>query len=324
MRLLILITFILSLSGCSLQEDFDYTSHQELIVVNGFLHPDSIISIKVSQTAPYPHGNTFNSINHASVKLYENGRLLSQIPYNQAKQAYVLNYYPKETLSYRLVVKVANQDSLFATTSIPANSTSEACYSPFPEGINQRFNGNIKLDINIKKNDPAAVLWLGLTSKAFASTRIDIPPYTIYDSSSVKTESMTYIYSNSSAIDRFNGTLDEGLNSYSFVMRLNPAANINDYQVDAFSFETDKFYTYRKIQNLPESLGLYVHVYTTSEDFDRYWKTSLLYFLNNHSENDIPNPFAEQIVNYSNISNGTGIFAGYNSQTIAVHKTKCR
>jgi hypothetical protein len=107
-------------------------------------------------------------------------------------------------------------------------------------------------------------------------------------------------------------------------MRLSPAANIQEYQVDAFSFDTNNFYTYHKIQNLPDSLGLYVHVYTGSVDFDRYWKTSLLYFLNNFSETDIPNPFAEQVADYSNITNGTGIFAGYNSQTIEAHKTACR
>jgi len=315
---------LLLLGGCSLQKDFDYQSTSDLIAVNGFLHPDSTISIRITRPAPFPAGDTFLPLEGALVELYENDHFLSQIPYSPSKQAYCLMYLPKENAAYRLVVKVSPEDSLEAYTSVPANSSAQACYSPFPNGSDPRFNGKIKVNATIIRNDPQSVTWLGVTSKRFKTIRTQTFPSQRTDSTTIETQILSGLYSTSAVIDPFNGYRDEGFNGYDFYLRLDPARRLEEYQLDIFSFETDKFFPYRTMLSLHDSLGLFVHVYSASPEYDRYWKNALISYLNSNLEAGTPNPFAEQIVNYSNVKGGTGVFAGYNSRTIGVHQYRCQ
>ncbi len=87
MRLIKLLAFFLG--SCSLQEDFEYTSSNRTIAVNGFIHPDSTIKIQVTHTAPFPNGSSFTPVEEATVSLYEEGVLLDVLPYNSAKGAYI-------------------------------------------------------------------------------------------------------------------------------------------------------------------------------------------------------------------------------------------
>jgi hypothetical protein len=312
----------LLLYGCSLQEDFEYASKRDLIAVNGFLHPDSVIVISITQTAPYPKGDSVIPVEGASVKLYENDLLLGDIPYNAEKRAYTLNYYPKESHSYRLVVYTGGPGSLVAHTSIPVNARVEACYSLFPPGNNTRLNGLARFNTHIRRLDQTSVAWVTLTGKFFKSTPIEGPPYRIVDSTAAREELVGWISSTSSAIDPFNSTKDEGFKAYLFYLRLDPVQDVEEYQLDMFSGAGT--YSYDQLGKLADALGQYVHVYTASEEYDRYLKNAMLNYLNSNLEADTPNPFAEQVVTYSNVEGGTGVFAGYTSVTIPVHKLKCQ
>ncbi len=105
MRCILLLLAAL-LQGCSISEDFEYSSHKGLITVNGLLNPDSSFSLWVLRSAPYPTGKDFSSIPDARVELYENNRSLGSLVYDAAGECYRLDYYPKETHTYAIKVVV--------------------------------------------------------------------------------------------------------------------------------------------------------------------------------------------------------------------------
>ncbi|MBD0258899.1 MAG: DUF4249 family protein [Cytophagales bacterium] len=312
----------LLLYGCSLQEDFEYASQRDLIAANGFLHPDSTVSVSLARTAPYPKGDSVIPLEGALVKLYENDVLLGDVPYDAEKRAYTLNYYPKETYAYRLVVRVNGKDSLTATTRIPANSIVQACANEYsPEGTGW-LSGRVRTNMHIERTDPVATVWIAMTSRNFKRYRVEGPPYSRVDSSVIETRPFWSLYTNSAYADPFNGYKDEGLNGYMPYLRLNPASRLPTYDLDVGSMEGGYYDAH---QRLPDGLGQYVHVYTASEEYDRFLKNAVINYLNSNEEADIPNPFAEQVVTYSNVKGGTGVFAGYHAATFYVRNlNKCQ
>jgi hypothetical protein len=306
----------LLLYGCSLQEDFEYASQRDLIAVNGFLHPDSTVSVSLTQTALYPKGEeAIIPLEGASVKLYENDLLLGDVLYNAEKRAYTLNYCPKETYAYRLVVLVNGKDSLTATTCIPSNSIVQACANKYSQEGTGWLSGRVRTNMHIERTDPVATIWIAMTSRNFKRYQVEGPPYSRVDSSVIETRPFWSIYTNSAYPDPFNGYKDEGLNGYTPYLRLNPASSLLTYDLDVGTVEGGYYDAH---QRLPDGLGQYVHVYTVSEEYDRFLKNAVINYLNSNIEADIPNPFAEQVVTYSNVKGGTGVFAGYHSATLYV------
>lgn len=305
----------LLLCGCSLQKDFEYTSKSESLAVNGFLYPDSTISIRVTQTAPYPKGDSIIPVEGAWVRLYENELLLGDVSYDTEKRAYTLSYYPKQAHAYRLVVRVNAKDSLTATTRIPSNSVVRACADEYPQEGTGRLGGRVRTSVQIERTDLDATFWIAMTSRHFRRYQAERPPYSRVDSSVIETRPFWSIYTNSVYADPFNGYKDEGLNGYTPYLRLNPASSLPAYDLDLGTIEGGYYDAH---QRLPDGHGQYVHVYTASEEYDRYLKNAVTSYLNSNTGADIPNPFAEQVVNYSNVKGGTGVFAGYNSTTLYV------
>jgi hypothetical protein len=319
----LIIPFFLIISGCSINEDFNYTSNKEFVVINGILHPDSLITIKISKTTSYPLENkSLQYLSDAAEAIYENDLLLGHAEYDSEKKYYLLNTKPRAGSTYRLTV-TAEGKNYEGITTVPYNNTASACYTPFTSDALQ-FNNKILLNINIENLNHLYVNWISLTSKTFNKIKLDTFPFQKIDSSSIKENMISQIYSNSSVVDRFNGVKDYGINLYSFYLRLNSPTNSSMLNLDAFSFETDIFFTEEKINTLHDSLGLYVNAYTMSQEYDKYLKSSITNYLNNNIEVDVPNPFAEKTTTYSNIHNGTGIFAGFNSISIPVHKNRCK
>ncbi len=311
--------------SCELDKDFDYSSNEDQIVLNGLLCPDSLISIKVSKTLPYPNkSNSFPLVENASIKLYENGLYKENLLYSQEKQAYYLEEYPEAGNTYSIEVVVPEYPLISATTTIPEMEEVSACYTPF--NIDQTmFRGKIFATVNFSHVNKEDRYWLGAVSDYAPMVFLDSPPFHYYDSTEVKRRWVVSLYSGSSVFDNFNSTSDTGLTSYSFYTRMNESTkDIFNLNVDLFSFETSYFYTYHTIKNLPSYLGLYLVVFNGSPEYDRYLKSTVLNFINSNFENDTPNPFVEPVINYSNVVNGKGIFAGYSQRLLPLHNNPCK
>ena len=309
--------FLLLLCSCSLQTDFEYASQRDLLAVNSFLSPDSTISIRITRTAAFPKGDSFAPVSKAVVQVFEDGILLGVLPYSPKREAYTLEYRPKEGHTYQLEVEAAGHAPLSASTRIPLASSIAACATSFPASGMGMMSGRVKTQMRIARADPSDAVWVGLTLRSYRSYPTETPPFRRIDSSAVTSRYIWSVYSSSAAADPFNGQKDEGLNAYSLYLRLTPEAGLAEYEVDAATLDGP---TYEVHQRLPDSLGLYVHVFTASEEFDRYLKNAVLEFINNNLGADIPNPFAELVITYSNVEGGTGVFAGYQAKTLPVRQ----
>lgn len=319
--------FLLSILifSCELDKEFDYSSNEDQIVLNGLLCPDSLISLQVSKTMPYPDKNyLFPVVENASVKLYENGRYKGLLLFNNEKKSYYLEEYPEAGNTYSVQVEVPEYPPISATTTIPEMAEVTACYNPFNTDKTM-FRGKIFATVNFSQVKNEDRYWLGAVSDYAPIVYLDSAPFYYYDSTEVERRWVVSLYSGSAVFDNFNSMSDMGLTSYSFYSRMNEITkDVFDLKVDLFSFETSYFYSYNDIKNLPSYLGLYVTVYNGSPEYDRYLKSTVMHFINSNFENDTPNPFVEQVVTYSNVENGKGIFAGYNERLLPLHNNPCR
>lgn len=320
-KIVFLNVLLLVLLGCEIDRELPYHSEEAFIVVNGLICPDSLIKVRLSHSDAYPKDtDIMPQIEEAVIRLYEDDIYLGNLIYNEDKAAHYINAFPKAGSQYTIEVAVQGHELIEGTTSIPANTAISACYKLF-EDTGIPFSGKIFASVDFSHVLEGEYYWLGVLSDYYKSNIFDTPPYFRYDSTTVHRKLITTLRSRSSAFDNFNSTSDGGLSNYFYYARLlETTEDVSDLNVDLFSFETTYFYPYNSMKDLAEDLGIYVVVLKSSEEYDRFLKSTILNYLNSNEESDIPNPFAEHTITYSNIKNGKGVFAGYNQQLLPLKK----
>jgi hypothetical protein len=320
---ILLLTCIL-LYGCEIDEAFEYSSSRDLLVVNGLLSPDSIISISVTKAGTSPISREqFEVIEQADVEILEDDNLLGTAAYNSKSKRYDLDYHPIPGKSYSIAVHASNYPELKARTNIPVSPEITGCYalqtSSYCTGC--RF---IVANIYIQNLVQVSKLWFTCFSEHYKE--VPNEDYTIsIDSTQTERSSFWYLRSSNHLLDQFNAIQDRGEISYQVYMRFESNAYTpNSLELEVSNGGENYFYNYDQIQRLDEGLGLYLVAITASDEFDNYLKGIII---NNFNDEDLlddfPNPFAERVEIYSNIENGLGVFAGYNPVVIPIHETEC-
>lgn len=311
-----LILFALLIVSCETDLPLEYNVNSNVVVVNSLLNPDSIYSVSVSRSGAYPDNSGYEIINNAVVEIYQNNEFVGQAEYDQSLSRYNFNAFPETGSTIRVLVKLSDKE-IYAETTIPTRPDLSGCYQEF-SSTDFPFTGKafISLDFN---SDFAQPLWIGLFSDSFARDEITFK----VDSSKIIRSLFPSIYSTTFLWDRFNFINDQGIPSYEYYLRTIPELVSERTTADLFSFETNYFFRYSELQELDESLGLYVLAMNASDEYDLYLKSTLINFLNNNQFNDTPNPFAEQVTTYTNVINGAGVVAGYSQQIIPVHENEC-
>ena len=139
-----------------------------------------------------------------------------------------------------------------------------------------------------------------------------------------------FLVSKEGFIDRFNGSYDnlEGAYAYDYFLRFDDLS----FQNKTRTLETA--FSYGPFCNGVKSLddfkaddeAIFVNLINASPHFDPYLKSSLLYFRNigygdlaGEPDAFAIKPFVETVLIYSNIQNGIGIFAAYNSTRVFIN-----
>ena len=316
--------FCFFLFDCQIDSEFEYMSSRDLLVVNGLLSPDSIISISVTKAGTSPISREqFEVVEQAEVELFENGDFLGVAAYNSVLKRYILNYYPKPGESYSIAVNVSNYPELNASTNIPKTANITGCYTL---NTNSYCTGCRSIEANMYIEDliQGSTLWFTCYSVHYKEVRNE--DYTVsIDSTQTQRSSFAYLRSRSHLPDQFNAIRDRGEISYQVYMRLESNTYTpNSLELDISNRGENYFYNYDEIQRLDEGLGLYMVAMASSDEFDHYLKGIIINNFNDRELiDDFPNPFAERVEIYSNIENGLGIFAGYNPVVIPIHETEC-
>jgi Domain of unknown function (DUF4249) len=86
--------------------------------------------------------------------------------------------------------------------------------------------------------------------------------------------------------------------------------------------QSSRLFRYDVITKPFKDQALISTVYNCSPAYDSYLKSTMIDFLNNELLGT-PIPFSGPVKIFSNIKNGTGIFAAYSSKSIRVDRFKC-
>ena len=343
-RLLYYITLMGLAAACTQELDIAVPTAAPQLVLNGLLHPDSTIRISLTTTLPSSVTSTdFPVVDNAIVQLYEDDKLLSNLVFQDS--VYVLDYYPKAGQTYTVEADVAEYGTVRASDVVPSALNVEVC---FREDTTQQYSF-FSAVLNVAIDDPVAeqnFYWLDIisTHPEYSRCRIKddstiwtdegferIPFDTIVCEDNAPptfSNSRQSFYRSYSPIpDRFNAYVDntlDGVTEYEGYMRVEDAT-LNG-EIISFSFAAESYDNLVRYPRIHEALTVTARITNASQHYDRYLKSSVIYYFNRlYSEDDEIGfkPFVQSSQVYSNVENGTGIFAAYNTTSIRIEQHPC-
>ena len=313
--------------ACTKELDIALPVTPSQLVLNGLLHPDSTIRISLTTTLPSSVSSTdFPVVNNATVRLYEDGELLSNLTFQDS--VYVLDYRPKPGEEYAVEVEVPGFEVVSATDRMPYSLEVEVCLlKESPSEFNYLWFEATMTDHPGKSN----YYWFDIAVSDYsvfncAYFREEDTLICNNDASTLYVENMAFLHSYSTVPDNFNAYVDnttEGITEYDRYIRVDDNT-LNGKRITLeMTSQYDPMFQYGELSRLDSNQTAVLQITNASQHYDRYLKSSVIYFLNNDYFYG-PNPFSETTQIYSNVENGTGIFAAYNSVSIAVEDHPCR
>ena len=322
------ITSLYICTACVKEIDTPSFSTTDKLALNGILHPDSMVRVTLTRLLPtWQTDNRFLPIEDASMYLLEDGKSVGMFSYQD--EAYLLDYYPQVGKLYTIEAEVEGYGLIRASDAIPVLPKLTACYK---QELDYQF-ASTAVEVSIDNANEANYYWLDLLIKQYErlgfGSRIckETNEGTIcsrYDSSKVIIEQLTIPKSFSTIPDGFNSIVDNtsgGIRDYDNYIRIDNST-INSASVTLDITGGFPLFRFDEMSQLDSNQSLILHAISASQAYDRYLKSSFIYYLNNEFY-DTPNPFAEPTQIYSNVENGIGIFAAYNSVSIAVEDHPC-
>ena len=305
----IVITLLVTLTlfSCVRDARIDYPEPRIEYVLNGILHPDSLIKIEVSQSRGLQ--DTINQIvADASVLFYENDVVLEQANY-LGDGIYQINKKPQENYHYRVEVQLADGKILSAEDRIPQKL--EVTYFLPPKSSSSGRD----LDLSIFGETQNTITWVYFSLDTFRRNS----PEPCGDTTKLITKQQT-IASRDPRMDNFNASFDNSSKDFDYFKYARISKYLENKIDITFRFSINFCSSaYNDLENMEDPERFYTVVLNTSEHYDRYLKSSLQHFLLNE-EFETPDPFSEPVRIYSNVEGGLGIFAAYNSTKIHIQK----
>ncbi|HEY3371129.1 MAG TPA: DUF4249 domain-containing protein [Prolixibacteraceae bacterium] len=296
--LLIVLLFI----SCTDTIDFDDEGYANLLTVNSFIWSNAGFSANTYNTSSILMDRQAAQVADGTMDLYENGTLLKHLS-STGGLFWAPEITPKAGQHYRMVVS-SNGRQVEAETTIPAKvEVMSIDTSSNSGGFGAR---TIHFKIRIKDTPGEDYYRIVVTNENMVQ---------VSDQNEAKTRRY-FVSSNQSPLNSEDPVFKSVYNNLGDdLLDMGPQ---NSYYI----FPDDYFKDQEYSVHLDASNNLYyfggygnnkviydhyiVHVQRLSKDLYAYLKYLKLY------ENYRENPFAEPVAVYSNVKNGTGIFAGFN------------
>lgn len=316
-KYILIILLIATIFSCTKTLDFDEGNSETQLVLNSVIWPDSVFAASISKSTSILFDRQVGQITGGTLDLYEDGALLTQIT-SPTGQFYASGIKPKAGKSYRVVVN-SNGKQIEAETAIPNQAE---VISVDTSSVKNEY-GNRRINYKVKIKDPAGddyyrivVMNEQLTQVSYADAK-HIRKY-YYN---------TVQYWINSDDPVFNSVYN---NMGEDIIDMGPE---NDYNISPDDYFKGKEYSVQ-FQMSPNGYGYYspyssgydynpnspykmiferqtIHIQKLSKDLYNYLKYIKLH---NHYRD---NPFSEPVPVYSNVKNGTGIFAGFNDNAVS-------
>ena len=276
--------FLFLMASCTEKIDFS-PYHQRKIVINCVLTPESIQ--KLSLTYSNVAGNFYyEKIADATISLFADEQYVGSFEKGNY-DVWELIYEPVTGQRYRLTVEVPGFPLIEATTTMPYNvpvvKDSEKDYGDMEKDVFWRKN--------YVQNEYSVPYWIFIMSKMDESD---------YITSRDRLENS--LGTNHPACDRFNlsgKSMSERVHNNDLTMEQHVYLRIHPEVGEEYSFCVEG------VGN-----GSWIFFRASSEEYDKYLKTSFQKMLV-YSSFDDPSQWFDESVVYSNITNGLCIFGAY-------------
>ena len=297
---LILVTCCFLLYACQKEVKIDMPTYSPKLVVNCFFNPDSTWKVNLSSSVPISGNDQPSYISNATVELYEDNVLISTLSY--ADSNYVNNQKPLLNKLYTLKVSAPGFESVECSDKLLSTTTT---FTAKLDTI-QRYI-TIK-NLAFSENIPVSPLKIGIKDEATVENFYEFRGiYTNDQITPVRTTNVIF------------HSLSPGLESFSRYQRLVLFRDLlfNGKENDLMLYLDNQqtfFMTYLPSGDIGvlwwKINNLYFEMKQVSEQYFLYQKTFLQQKYNRE------NPFAEPTKVYTNVKNGLGIFAGYQSYKV--------
>lgn len=289
-----LIYFLISffLFSCTKEVDLDIPNLPQKVVVNSLFCPDSVLKVHVSLSTQIKDP-TINYVENASCFLYENDILIKT--FNTQTNGYYNSFYkPKAGKKYKIEVEVPGFEKVWAETSIPILPDS-LIGRYYLDGVQSNAETlTTSLEITFI-DDQTIINYYEPMQNPFRFQDSKQTDQSILSESDIEFEPLTFYFSDL----LFNGTKKvlvvngAGKQVYSF----NGTIFFDEFYLHEFKIVSHEYYNFRKSWTK--------HLFNQNGDA-HYDDPLTLLFL------------GDPIEMYSNVTNGYGIFAGYNMEAITI------
>lgn len=303
--LVLLVYSYIFLSGCQKEVKIDLPTESPKLVVNCFFNPDSTWKVRISSTISLSGKDKPGFISNATVELYENNALISTL--SHADSGYYINSQkPLFNKQYTLKVTAPDFESVECSDKLISSTTAFTTKFDTTERFitikELAFSENIpvsQLQINIK-DDPTVRNFYELRGIYFKKDPKHPEVRTVvFHSFYPGLET----FSNYQKLVLFKDSLFSGTETMVTLYLSNRGAfggtSLPNGNIGVAWWKVD---------------DLYLDIKQVSEQYFLYQKTFLQQKYNQE------NPFSEPTKVYSNVKNGLGIFAGYQSYRVKLYK----
>lgn len=302
--------FILILfSSCYTEVDLDNMDDGSEVVVSAYVANDSLVKVYLLKTMSVNESTQKSYITDATIKLYEDDIEMEDLVleysyssrYSQEKVYYYVskNTIAKEGRTYRLEIKTIKGVSLTCKTIVPSLVDIIS--------IDTTFNYTYPKENLIKKEENFKIHIKDPVDKNYY--RITVTKRVGYNKGNDTIAVSDLVDSDFNNIDSIFSFFGEDKENEFFTSSENNFLIFDDRKINNQEYElelsrtfTESFYGVKK----GEFTQYLIELHSLSEDGYNYLKTVDL----QNQRNDITK---EPVLSYTNITNGSGIFAGYSA-----------
>jgi hypothetical protein len=295
----IIILLLFALLSCEKQIFIKDTEFEKHLVVNSFFQPDSFFKVHVSESGSvFEAGDSSRNLEDASVVLFEEGNLLEELQHLGSGLYGTKQIKATQGINYQIVVK-AGEKTVHGFDKIPTKNALEGIEFFKNAGytsLNTRYH---RINLQFEDNPDEKNFYEVILKFEYLDSLLILG----------KATGISHVYSYDPIIKNEKAVIDYGFNltSLFFSDELVSGKKYN-LPVNFYNIGGDDVNT---------AFKLIVHFNTISENYYRYKKKLLLY--REFELTDIWEDMREPVILYSNIENGYGIFAGYNSFTDTIY-----
>ncbi len=265
----------------------------QTIVVNCILTKSSVQTLKLNYCSNLGNGNFYKEVVEATVKLYNDSIEVGTFTKNGYAN-WELPYTPLEGKTCRVEVTVPGFAKISATTTMP-----------FVSNVTKLVANDNGTNKNIRQYKGSTTCWIfAIISASQFPDSIILEP----SAPSEKDKLIDQIATNNPYADKFNqqGNLldvvrDADLPAYNYYIR----TTVNVVAPDSIDFRLQGCF-------LPVAFIIFRNA---SSEYDAYLKSSLQK-MEIYTDKDDPGKWFDENKIYSNIINGTGIFAAYSDRVL--------